>query len=268
MSRFSDFRDQRDSPQVRRALESVAEGRLRTLAFTVPAGTTWSLPAYELALFAARHAEEHGHNCQVVLATAESRPLESLDPSAAVVRATLAAHDVRLRLDARPCRFVRGALHLGGGAVQEAQEVIALPRLEGVRIAGIPGDWSGFVSTDPMGAVTGLTDVYAVGDLTSFPVKQGGIAAQQTDVVAATLAARTGADVWPSAPQFTLRARLAGPTEPLFFSVELDQRGNPVPGTGEVSEGPTPWWPPAKVFARHLAPYLARRTLREIAPPD
>lgn len=32
------FRDQRDSPQVRRALESVAEGRLRTLAFTVPAG--------------------------------------------------------------------------------------------------------------------------------------------------------------------------------------------------------------------------------------
>src|SRR5207253_10047688 len=57
---------------------------------------------------------------------------------------------------------------------------------------------AGFVSTDDHGRVHGLDDVYAAGDVTQFPVKQGGIATQQADSVAAAIAARAGAPVEPA----------------------------------------------------------------------
>jgi sulfide:quinone oxidoreductase len=41
--------------------------------------------------------------------------------------------------------------------------------------------------------VLGLTDVYAAGDLTQFPLKQGGTAAQQADAAASSIAADAGA---------------------------------------------------------------------------
>jgi sulfide:quinone oxidoreductase len=40
--------------------------------------------------------------------------------------------------------------------------------------------------------------VYAAGDITAFPVKQGGIAAEQADAVAEMLASEAGADVTPA----------------------------------------------------------------------
>ena len=44
---------------------------------------------------------------------------------------------------------------------------------------------AGSSTTRAFGRVEGLTDVYAAGDMTSFPVKQGGLAAQQADAIAA-----------------------------------------------------------------------------------
>jgi NADH dehydrogenase FAD-containing subunit len=78
-----------------------------------------------------------------------------------------------------------------------ADAVISLPRLEGRRIAGIPHDPGGFVAVDEHGRVLGLEDVYAAGDVTSFPVKQRRIAIQQADAVAEALAAAAGAAVEP-----------------------------------------------------------------------
>ena len=62
--------------------------------------------------------------------------------------------------------------------------MIALPSLSGQRIDGVPQTRDGFVPVDRHGRVDGLPDVYAAGDITRFPVKQGGLAAQQADAAA------------------------------------------------------------------------------------
>ena len=60
----------------------------------------------------------------------------------------------------------------------------------GVAVAGIPHNSSGFVHTDTFGRIPALDDVYAAGDGTSFPIKQGGLAAQQADAAASLIARR------------------------------------------------------------------------------
>jgi sulfide:quinone oxidoreductase len=254
------FRDQRDSEMIRRIRRALTLGAARSVAFAVPAGTTWALPAYELALLTARHVLTGGLDARVTLATPETTPLEILGPAASGALGTaLADLDVRVHLNAAPERFSPGALRLRAGGTVAADEAIALPRLQGVRVSGVPAGWSGFVTTEPDGAIRGVADVYAVGDLTDLPVKQGGLAAQQADAVALTLAARAGAAIAAAPERLVLRARLMGAEQPLFFRVELDARGRPIPSTSEATSGSAPWSPPAKVFARHLAPYLAAR---------
>src|SRR5207253_11419437 len=61
------------------------------------------------------------------------------------------------------------------------QLVVSLPRLVGIRIPGVPANADAFVWTTQHGRVVGLDDVYAAGDMTEFPIKQGGLAAQQAD---------------------------------------------------------------------------------------
>jgi len=66
--------------------------------------------------------------------------------------------------------------------------IVTLPRLVGPPPCGLPRTGDGFIETDAFGRVTGVQDVFAAGDATSFPVKQGGIAAQQADAAATTIA--------------------------------------------------------------------------------
>ena len=73
--------------------------------------------------------------------------------------------------------------------------VVALPRLRGPRLDGLPQTLDGFLLVDAHGRVPGLEDVYAAGDITSFPVKQGGIATQLADAAAQAIAAQLGADL-------------------------------------------------------------------------
>ena len=88
--------------------------------------------------------------------------------------------------------------------------IVALPVLRGRRLDGIPSDAEGFTPVDDTGIVHGFQDVYAIGDVTDRPVKQGGLACQQADVTAAHLAARAGADVVVAGEeQVDLRAGLA-----------------------------------------------------------
>jgi len=70
--------------------------------------------------------------------------------------------------------------------------VVALALLEGPRIAGLPSDAQGFIPVTELGEVRGLDRVYAARDATAYPIKHGGVAAQQADVVAAAIAARAG----------------------------------------------------------------------------
>jgi sulfide:quinone oxidoreductase len=254
------FRGQRDVHLVRDVLDGLLAGDLRRVVYTAPVGASWTLPVYELALMTARRLDEAGVPGEVTVVTPEHRPLDVFgDAASAAVGGALAEQDVRLITGAQPREVLRDRLELSFGAPVAADRVVAVPRLTGPRVTGLPGDWNGFVATDTAGRVRALTDVYAAGDLTTYPVKQGGLAAQQAESAAADIARRLGADVSrPAAPR-VLRATLLGPGEPLYLRAELDADGRPLAGATASDE--LPWWPSGKVVGRYLSPYLAQRTL-------
>jgi sulfide:quinone oxidoreductase len=76
---------------------------------------------------------------------------------------------------------------------------------------------------------TRLDDVFAAGDVTAFPVKQGGLAAQQAEAAAATIAAATGADVQPRPFRPVLRGLVLTGGSPQYLRAELTG------GTGDTS---------------------------------
>jgi CBS domain-containing protein len=92
--------------------------------------------------------------------------------------------------------------------------------------------------------------VFAAGDVTTFPVKQGGIAAQQAESAAHTIAAEAGVDVKPYRFRPVLRGYLLTGAEPRYLRRELRT------GLDTVSPDPL-WWPPAKIVGRYLSPFLA-----------
>ena len=108
----------------------------------------------------------------------------------------------------------------------------------------------------------GVEDVYAVGDATAFPVKQGGIATQQADVAAEAVAALAGAAVEPQPFRPILRALLLTGRTPTYLTNEL--RGGQ--GDASVVASEPPWWPPTKIAGRYLGPYLATKAAAE--PPE
>jgi sulfide:quinone oxidoreductase len=250
------FRDQRDLTGLREEIDRGTRGELRRLLFAVPSLHSWSLPAYELALLSATRFGEGGPQIRVV--SAERRPLDVFgDEGSAIVGDLLTHHDIRFLGGVAPRRVSRGRLELDFNAPLRADAVIAVPELRGRRIAGVPARWLGFIPTDHIGRVEGIDDVFAVGDSTTFPIKQGGLAVQQADLVAHTIASQLGAPVHEFRPSRVLQARLLGGGHPLLLRTELDAFGHPAAPTIERYEyGQAP--PAAKVQARYLGPYLDR----------
>ena len=135
--------------------------------------------------------------------------------------------------------------------------MIALPALEGPGIAGLPSDAEGFIPIDERARVKGVEDVYAAGDGTTFPIKQGGLATQQADAAAEHIAARFGADIDPQPFHPVLRGMLLTGDDSLSLAHSL---------TGGEGEGSASadylWWPPHKVSGRYLAPWMAGGVVR------
>jgi sulfide:quinone oxidoreductase len=103
--------------------------------------------------------------------------------------------------------------------------------------------------------VRGLERVYAAGDGTDFPVKHGGVAAQQADVAAEAIAALAGEPVDPSKFHPEIQGILLGGDTPLYMSAHITGGHG---SSSAVSDVP-PWSPPTKIAARRLAPYLESR---------
>ena len=255
------FRDQRDLPQLERVLDDLRTTDAERVAIAVPAGVAWTLPAYELALFAAAEVERLGLRTRVSLVTPERTPLEVFGGAASTaVAGALAERGVDLATSTAPRLADRHGVRLVHGGTIAADRVVAVPALIGRRLSGIPAGFGGFVTTRAFGRVDGLPDVFAAGDMTSFPVKQGGLAAQQADAIATVIALRAGAS--PPMPPLTsvLRTQLFGAPRPLFLEATLDAGGRPVPGTSAVHDE-CPWWPHGTLFGRRLSPWLAQRSL-------
>lgn len=251
------FRDQRDLKLIRRVLREVGTGAATRIAFALPAASTWSLPLYELALLFARHAREHGLVIEPALVTPEREPLELFGRKVSLVlRDLLEDAGVRFVGGTAPAAFRRdGSLALAGGELTRADRVVALPELRGRRLSGVPAGRLGFVPVDRNGRVEGLADVYAAGDMTTFPVKQGGLAAQRADVAAQAIAAEFGAPIAVHRTAHVLQARLLGGERPLFLRGELDWTGQPI-DAALVREEDERGANAAQVMGRYLAPYL------------
>lgn len=259
------FRGPADVAMVEWVLQEAARGHRSRIAVVVPTSTTWTLPAYELAIMAAAELRTHGAAEAVVrLLTPEREPMWIFgDAPAAAMRTLLEERGVELQTEARAVRAAESMLWLESGDAIAADTVISLPKLEGPGIAGLPADADGFIPTDAHGCVAGAPHVFAAGDATTFPVKQGGLATQQADAAAESIAQELGAPVTPSAFAPVLRGVLLTGGAPLYLRAELDRSGRrrSVSTTrsrmhGDISSRAL-WWPPGKVAGRYLAPYLS-----------
>lgn len=266
------FRDQRDLARFKALLDELGAGGMRRLVFAVPSRHAWALPAYELALQSALHAARRSADVEITLVTPERAPLEvfGMDASRAVAD-LLAERDIRFLGGSIPHSVGGdGALALRADAPVPADRVVAIPELYGPRLPGVPATWAGFTPTDSCGRVEELSDVYAAGDMTTFPIKQGGLGAQQADLVAHTIAAELGAPVKELHEARILRARLLHGDGALVLRTELDALGRATGSTIEHRESRHA--ADLKVFGRYLTPYLSiyrsRRDAASPAPPS
>jgi sulfide:quinone oxidoreductase len=236
-------------------LDRAKAGEVKRIVFTRPPTPLWPLPLYELAFQTAeRLTDELARGIQIVVATPEPAPLELFGRAASdEIARLLEIRSIEFRPHVVPLRWEDGVLHLAPGGSLDADAVVSLPRLVGEPIEGLPqDDESGFVATDELGWVLGLSDVYAAGDITDFPVKQGGIAAEQADTVATAIAADAGAPVRPRTFEPVLRGLLLTGMYPRYLRSEHE-------GRSSVVDSQPLWWPPAKIVGRHLTPFLAQQ---------
>lgn len=248
------FRGPQDVELVHGLVQDVEAGYVRSVAFVVPGGTTWPLPLYELALMLAERASAMGQDAaRISIVTAEGGPLDVFGAEASTAVADHLTDAGITVLPGREADRVEGRriLDADGMELAHAERVVVLPNLRGLALEGLPHDAEGFVPTDPNGRVRDTVAVWAAGDGTTSPIKQGGVAAEQAAAAAADIANAAGAEV-PLRP-FTpvLRAELLTGSHRLFLRHEV--------GTGEsgATAGHPLWWPHAKVAAPHLAAWLS-----------
>jgi sulfide:quinone oxidoreductase len=249
------FRGPADTERFRQLLEEIVAARVHRLAFVVPWGAVWSLPIYELALMTAAYlAGRDVDGVELMLLTPEDEPLQLFGRAGSeAVQSLFEERGIIVQTGACAVELVDGELRLVPEGRLATERVVALPRLHGPRIDGLPQTADGFLSVDAHGRVRGLgADVFAAGDITSFPVKQGGIATQQADAAAELIAAEAGADLTPQPFRPVLRGLLLTGRQPRYLRHELTG------GAGDVSEASAEplWWPPAKIVGRYLAPFL------------
>jgi sulfide:quinone oxidoreductase len=133
----------------------------------------------------------------------------------------------------------------------QADSVVAMPLIEGPRIPGLPCDEAGFIAIDQHCRVEGVSDIYAAGDCTNFPIKQGGLGTQQADAAAEHIARRAGAPVEPQPFHPVLRGTLLTGAESLHMRHEVAGGGGEGAATADYL-----WWPPHKIASRYLAAWL------------
>jgi sulfide:quinone oxidoreductase len=175
------FRGPADTERIRNLLDELVDEHVRRVAFAVPWGAVWSLPIYELALMTGTFLGEGGlDHVELVVVTPEDEPLQLFGRAASdAIRELLEQRGIAVKAGAAPVELTGGELRLVPDGRIPADRAVSLPRLRGVRIEGVPQTFEGFIPVDTHGQVSGLADVFAVGDITSFPIKQGGIATQQ-----------------------------------------------------------------------------------------
>jgi len=248
-----------------RLLSDVRDGRASRVAFIAPERTSWPLPLYELALMTATLAAEHHREVELTLITAEAFPVQPFGETAgAQMSELLTGRGVHVACDAHAEMPAPGTVLIHAPAATghwtgaldattattalTVDRVVALPELVGPHLRGIPTAPNGFIPVDRHCRVIGTTGIYAAGDATDYPVKHGGIAAQQAVTVAGSIAAGAGAPVVAHPFHPTLEGLLLTGSAPRYLSARLTG-GHPFGSTLTI---PPAQATPAKVAAPHL----------------
>ncbi|HET8820644.1 MAG TPA: FAD-dependent oxidoreductase [Thermoleophilaceae bacterium] len=251
------FRDSDAAATFGEVIKAIEVGRAASVAFVQPAGPGWPLPLYELALMTATHAADLGiAGLELTLVTPEPQPLAIFGAAVSeVVADRLAGGGVQVHtgsLARRPDER-RLVVEPRGWEIRP-DRVLAVPRVAGPAVSGLPGDTHGFVPNDIHCCVPGTDGrVFVAGDAADYPVKHGGLGAQMADSGASAIARLAGADVEPQPFHPVIRAKLLTGAEAIYISAQL---GCADGVHSEVFEEP-PWPAGDKVVAEELGPYLA-----------
>jgi sulfide:quinone oxidoreductase len=250
--------DRQLDQQLHGLIRDVEGGYVHRLAFISPPAMPWPLPIYELALMTAARAYDMGAELSITIGTPEDAPLAVFGPAVSEAVERLLTDRGILTITSAHCQVPSPghvSIHPGARTLQ-VDRVVALPQLAGPSTPGVPTDSiGGFIPVDEHCRVRALEHVYAAGDATDFPVKFGGIAAQQADTAAESIAALAGAPVQPSKFSPEIHGILLGGEKPLYMSAHITGGHG---SSSEVSDSPT-WSPPTKIAAKYLAPYLQSR---------
>jgi sulfide:quinone oxidoreductase len=246
-------------------VQDIEGGFVRRLAIVVPAPIPWPFPAYELALMASERAWDMQTGMDITLLTPERGPLD-------VFGATVSRQFSQLLADRRIevvtsayCEIPRNQMvivHPSGRSI-EAERIIALPQLRGPELTGMPSDGGGFIPVDEQGRVRGLEGVWAAGDATDYPIKQGGVAAQMAVTAVTSIAAQAGIglEVRPFSPVLEGILMTGGTERHLRHQPASDQS----PEESVFAEVPSGSHPP-KITTRYLEPQLREAQLPAVTP--
>ncbi|MEA2296217.1 MAG: sulfide:quinone oxidoreductase, partial [Solirubrobacteraceae bacterium] len=220
-------------------VQDIEGGYVHSVVFSAPAGAEWTVPIYELALQTAERVYDMSlTDVRLAVVADEDRPVAIFGPEAAEKVGSV---------------LQQSGVHFQNGrhSTPPADRVVTLPVPVGRRHEGLPADAGGFLPVDGQGRVLGVDGVWAAGDGSSFSsIKQGGLATQQAEVVARSIAIAAGSAIKPGSYEPVLRGMLITGRRALFLSRRLDGRD-----PGEVSSTAL-WSPPSKIAGERLSAFL------------
>ena len=247
--------DRRMDEALHGLIQDIEGGYLTSVAFVSPGRMAWPLPLYELALMTAGRAYDMGIELQTTIVTPEEHPLAIFGQQASEgVAELLAAAGITSINSAYAEVPAPGELVVNPGDRRlHAQRIVALPELYGPSVHGLPVGENGFLRVNRFCRIPDVGPVFAAGDATDFPVKQGGISSQQADVAAEAIAALAGAPVEPQAFTPVIHGMLLTGERPRYLSAKITG------GQGfssHFSDSPGEDGPVAKITAKYLTPCL------------
>jgi sulfide:quinone oxidoreductase len=237
-------------------VQDVEDGYIHSIAFVAPARMGWPLPLYELALMTAARAYDMDANVDLSIVTPETAPLAIFgDAASEAVGTLLSDAGITLIPSAHAQVPDEGEVVFDQGKTTlTVDRVIVLPELFGPSVRGLPAGEHGFIAIDGYAKVRDVERVYAAGDAADFPVKHGGLAAQQADAAAESIAALAGAPVTPQRFRGEIHGVLLTGRAPRYLTAHISGSHG---FDSQITETAT-WMPATKIAAQYLAPYLAR----------
>lgn len=224
-------------------------GWAESVAVIIPDGPSWPLPGYEIALqLAAQIGGPVAADGKVHLFIPTEEPVPFFGPRVSgEIRDVLAQAGVLLHTGVAASVVRTGLVERGPDLPPiKVDRVLAMPRIVGPAIPGLPNDDDGFITVDAHARVAGAAHVHAAGDGTTIQYKFGALACQQADTAVADLLASLGYDVEAGPLDPVYDARLVTADRELILHHDPSGAGRP----------PARWPAGAKIAGRYLTEYL------------